>query len=108
MLNAIQAGILTSSTKERLEQLEETKRELEARIAEEKMCIRDRGEPAEYDSGVVFGKGEANPDVEEDVQDVSFTFTVEHPTLRSAEQPNLYEAEIAPKVGHFWGVFYEI
>ena len=36
MLNAIQAGILTSSTKERLEQLEETKRELEARIAEEK------------------------------------------------------------------------
>ena len=28
MLNAIQAGILTSSTKERLEQLEETKREL--------------------------------------------------------------------------------
>ena len=34
MLNAIQAGILTSSTKERLEQLEETKRELEARIAE--------------------------------------------------------------------------
>ena len=31
MLNAIQAGILTSSTKERLEQLEETKRELEAR-----------------------------------------------------------------------------
>ena len=36
------------------------------------------GEPAEYDSGVVFGKGEADPDVEEDVQDVSFTFTVEH------------------------------
>lgn len=34
MLNAIQAGILTSSTKERLE---ETKRELEARIAEEKL-----------------------------------------------------------------------
>ena len=29
MLNAIQAGILTSSTKERLEQLEETKRELD-------------------------------------------------------------------------------
>ena len=28
MLNAIQAGILTSSTKERLEQLEETKREI--------------------------------------------------------------------------------
>ena len=53
------------------------------------------GEPAEYDSGVVFGKGEADPDVEEDVQDVSFTFTVEHPTLWSAEQPNLYEAEIA-------------
>ena len=38
MLNAIQAGILTSSTKERLEQLEETKRELEARIAEEKLA----------------------------------------------------------------------
>ena len=53
------------------------------------------GEPAEYDSGVVFGKGEADPDVEEDVQDVSFTFTVEHPALWSAEQPNLYEAEIA-------------
>ena len=29
---------LTSSTKERLEQLEETKRELEARIAEEKLA----------------------------------------------------------------------
>ena len=38
MLNALQAGILTSSTKERLEQLEETKRELEARIAEEKLA----------------------------------------------------------------------
>ena len=38
MLNAIQAGILTSSTKERLEQLEENKRELEARIAEEKLA----------------------------------------------------------------------
>ena len=38
MLNAIQAGILPSSTKERLEQLEETKRELEARIAEEKLA----------------------------------------------------------------------
>ena len=38
MLNAIQAGILTSSTKERVEQLEETKRELEARIAEEKLA----------------------------------------------------------------------
>ena len=38
MLNAIQAGILTSSTKERLEQLEETKRELEARIAEEELA----------------------------------------------------------------------
>ena len=37
-LHAIQAGILTSSTKERLEQLEETKRELEARIAEEKLA----------------------------------------------------------------------
>ena len=37
MLNAIQAGILTSSTKERLEQLEETKRELETRIAEERL-----------------------------------------------------------------------
>ena len=53
------------------------------------------GEPAEYASGVVFGKGEANPDTEPDVQDVSFTFTVERPALWSAEQPNLYEAEIA-------------
>ena len=56
---------------------------------------RQVGEPAEYDSGVVFGKGEADLDVEEDVQDVSFTFAVEHPALWSAEQPNLYEAEIA-------------
>ena len=32
------AAMLTSSTKERLEQLEETKRELEARIAEEKLA----------------------------------------------------------------------
>ena len=38
MLNAIQAGILTSSTTERLAQLEDTKRELEARIAEEKLA----------------------------------------------------------------------
>ena len=53
------------------------------------------GEPAEYDSGVVFGKGESDPDVEEDVQDVSFTFAVTDPALWSAEQPNLYEAEIA-------------
>ena len=53
------------------------------------------GEPAEYGSGVVFGKGEAGPDVEEDVQDVSFAFTVQNPELWSAEQPNLYEAEIA-------------
>ena len=45
--------------------------------------------------GPVFGKGEADPDVEEDVQDVSFTFTVERPALWSAEQPNLYYAEIA-------------
>ena len=53
------------------------------------------GQPAEYDSSVVFGKGEADPDVEVDVQDVSFTFTVEHPALWSAEQPDLYDAEIA-------------
>ena len=53
------------------------------------------GVPAEYDSGVVFGKGESDPDVEEDVQDVSFTFAVTDPALWSAEQPNLYEAEIA-------------
>ena len=53
------------------------------------------GEPAEYGSSVVFGKGEADPDVEVDVQDVSFTFTVEHPALWSAERPNLYDAEIA-------------
>ena len=38
MLNAIQAGILTSSTKERLEALETQKKELEARIAEERLA----------------------------------------------------------------------
>ena len=53
------------------------------------------GEPVEYGSGVVFGKGEADPDVEPDVQDVSFAFKVEQPELWSAEQPTLYEAEIA-------------
>ena len=37
MLNAIQAGILTSSTKERLEALEAQKKDLEAKIAEEKL-----------------------------------------------------------------------
>ena len=38
MLNAIQAGILTSSTKERLEALESQKKELEIRITEEKLA----------------------------------------------------------------------
>ena len=38
MLNAIQAGILTSSTKERLETLETQKKELEAKIAEERLA----------------------------------------------------------------------
>ena len=38
MLNAIQAGILTSSTKERLEALEAQKKELEIRITEEKLA----------------------------------------------------------------------
>ena len=38
MLNAIQAGILTSSTKERLEALEARKKELEIRITEEKLA----------------------------------------------------------------------
>ena len=57
------------------------------------------GEPAEYDSGVVFGKGEADPDVEEDVQDVSFTFAVTNPALWSAEQPSLYTAEICLEQG---------
>ena len=38
MLNAIQAGILTSSTKERLEALEGQKKDLEAKIAEEKLA----------------------------------------------------------------------
>ena len=38
MLNAIQAGILTSSTKERLEALETQKKELEAKIAEERLA----------------------------------------------------------------------
>ena len=38
MLNAIQMGILTSSTKERLEALEEQRKELQARIAEERLA----------------------------------------------------------------------
>ena len=38
MLNAIQAGILTSSTKERLEVLEEQRKELQARIAEKRLA----------------------------------------------------------------------
>jgi site-specific DNA recombinase len=38
MLNAIQLGILTSSTKERLEALEEQRKELQARIAEERLA----------------------------------------------------------------------
>ena len=38
MLNAIQAGILTSSTKERLEALEAQKKELEVRITEENLA----------------------------------------------------------------------
>ena len=38
MLNTIQAGILTSSTKERLEALEAQKKELEIRITEEKLA----------------------------------------------------------------------
>ncbi|MBD5093159.1 MAG: recombinase family protein [Subdoligranulum sp.] len=38
MLNAIQQGILTKSTKERLEELETTKEELETRIACEKLA----------------------------------------------------------------------
>ncbi len=47
------------------------------------------GEPAEYGSGVVFGKGEADPDVEPDVQDVSFAFAVKNPALveRRAAEP---------------------
>ena len=36
MLNAIQMGILTSSTKERLEALEEQRKELQAHIAEDR------------------------------------------------------------------------
>ena len=36
MLNAIQAGVLTNSTKLRLEKLEAQQKELEIRIAEEK------------------------------------------------------------------------
>mgnify|MGYP004452589539 CR=1 FL=1 len=48
------------------------------------MPLHDPITPAEFDMtaavhpGVVFGKGKADPNVEEDVQDVSFTFTVEH------------------------------
>ena len=38
MLNAIQAGVLTNSTKLRLEKLEAQQKELEARIAEEKIA----------------------------------------------------------------------
>lgn len=38
MLNAIQMGILTSSTKERLEALEEQRKELQARIAEDRLA----------------------------------------------------------------------
>ena len=38
MLNAIQAGVLTNSTKSRLEKLEAQQKELEARIAEEKIA----------------------------------------------------------------------
>ncbi len=37
MLNAIQAGVLTNSTKSRLEKLEAQQKELEVRIAEEKI-----------------------------------------------------------------------
>ena len=37
MLNAIQQGVLTRSTKERLEELEKTRDDLEAKIAQEKM-----------------------------------------------------------------------
>ena len=44
MLNAIQAGILTSSTKERLEALEAQKKDLEAKIAEEKLIGQARDE----------------------------------------------------------------
>ena len=38
MLNAIQMGILTSSTKERLEALEDQRKKLQARIAEERLA----------------------------------------------------------------------
>ena len=38
MLNAIQMGILTSSTKERLEALEDQRKELQAHIAEERLA----------------------------------------------------------------------
>ena len=38
MLNAIQAGVLTNSTKSRLEKLEAQQKELEVRIAEEKIA----------------------------------------------------------------------
>ena len=45
MLNAIQMGILTSSTKERLEALEEQRKELQARSAEESSDMGARGVP---------------------------------------------------------------
>ena len=37
-MNAIQMGILTSSTKDRLEALEDQRKELQARIAEERLA----------------------------------------------------------------------
>ena len=48
----------------------------------------------EYDSGVVFGKGEADPDVEEDAGCLLHLYGgASHPVERRAM--NLYEAEIA-------------
>ena len=43
------------------------------------------GHPAQYSQGVVFGQGEADPDVEPDVQPVCFRFTVDRPPMWSAD-----------------------
>ena len=54
------------------------------------------GEPAEYDSGVVFGKGEVCPGCGGGRAGCLLHLCGGlHPALWSAEQPNLYEAEIA-------------
>lgn len=57
------------------------------------------GTPALYSQEAVFGQGEADPDVQPDVQPLRFCFTVDHPALWSAEEPTLYTAEICLEQG---------